>query len=41
MYTFAFIVCSMMALFGVLAIGATKLVEYWIEKKGVEFYDEY
>lgn len=40
MYTFAFIVCSMMAVFGGLAIIGDKIIGYWMEKKGVSWDDE-
>lgn len=41
MYEFAFIICSMMAVFGGLALIGDKFMNYWMEKKGVCFDDEY
>ena len=41
MFIFAFIVCSMMAVFGGLAFIGDKVIGYWMEKKGVCFDDEY
>ena len=41
MYTFAFIICSMMVVFGGLALIGDKVMNYWMEKKGVGFDDEY
>lgn len=40
MYEFAFIICSMIAVFGGLALIGSKIVEYLMEKKGVSFEDE-
>lgn len=41
MYTFAFIICSMMVVFGGLALIGDKVMNYWMEKKGVSWDDEY
>lgn len=41
MFTFAFIVCSMMAVGGVLALIGDKVIGYWLKKKGVSVDDEY
>ena len=40
MYEFMFIVCSMMVVFGVLAIVGDRFVNYLMEKKGVSWDDE-
>lgn len=40
MYTFAFIICSMMVVFGGLALIGDKVMNYWMEKKGVSWDDE-
>lgn len=40
MYTFAFIICSMMVVGGGLALIGDKVMNYWMEKKGVS-NDEY
>ena len=41
MFIFAFTVCSMMAVFGGLALIGDKVINYWMDKKGVSFDDEY
>lgn len=41
MYTFAFIVCAMTSIFSLMAIIGEKVINYWMEKKGVSFDDEY
>lgn len=41
MYTFAFIICSMMVVFGGLALIGDKVINYWMAKKGVSIDDEY
>lgn len=41
MYTFAFIICSMMVVGGGLALIGDKVMNYWMEKKGVSIDDEY
>lgn len=40
MFEFAFIVCSMMVVFGLLALIGDKFMNYWMEKKGVSWDDE-
>ena len=40
MYTFAFIICSMMVVFGGLALIGDKFMDYWMKKKGVSWDDE-
>lgn len=40
MFEFAFIICSMMAVFGGLALIGDKVIRYWLKKKGVS-NDEY
>lgn len=40
MFEFAFIICSMMVVFGGLALIGDKVMNYWMEKKGVSD-DEY
>lgn len=37
MYEFAFIVCSMMVVFGGLAIIGDKVINYWMAKKGESY----
>lgn len=37
MFTFAFIVCSMMAVFGGLALIGDKVINYWMAKKGESY----
>lgn len=41
MYTFGVIVCAMVAVFGGFAFIGEKIVNYWMEKKGVTWDDEY
>lgn len=40
MFTFAFIVCSMMVVFGGLALIGDKFINYLMERKGVSWDDE-
>ena len=41
MFIFSFIVCSMMVVFGGLALIGDKIIGYWLKKKGVSVDDEY
>lgn len=41
MYTFAFIICSLLVICGGLALIGEKIVNCLMEKKGVSFDDEY
>lgn len=41
MYTFAFIICSLLVICGGLALIGDKVINYWMDKKGVSWDDEY